>query len=85
VIAEAVQNEIPFSQYQGKWPQRCRRAMREYRIGLYMQDMVHLENVQLLLEKQCADFVDRNFTAVRFIINPFQPEYFSTLPASLQF
>jgi hypothetical protein len=85
VMAEAVQNEIPFSQYQGKWPQRCRRAMREYRIGLYMQDMVHLENVQLLLEKQCVDFGDQSFPAVRFITNPFQPELFSNIPASLQF
>jgi len=59
--------------------------MREYRIGLYMQDMVHLENVQQLLTKQCADFVDRNFPAVRFVTNPFQPEYFSRMPASLQF
>ncbi len=85
VMADAVQNEIPFSQYQGKWPQRCRRAMREYRIGLYLQDIVHLENVQQLLEKQCADFIDRNFPAVRVVINPFQVDFFRSLPPSLQF
>ena len=85
VMADAVQKEIPFSQYQGKWVQRCRRAMREYRIGLYQQDMVHLENVQLLLEKQCADFSDRNFPAVRVVTNPFQADFLRSLPVSLQF
>jgi len=84
-MADAVQAEIPFSQYQSKWPQRCLRAMREYRIGLYTGDMVHLENIHLLLDKQCEDGVVRRFPAVRFCNNPFDPEWLGTLAPSLQF
>ena len=84
-LSEAVQDEIPFSQYQSKWPQRCLRAMREYRIGLYNSDMVHLENMQLILCKQCKDEVLRSFPAVRFCNNPFDPGWLSSLAPSSQF
>ncbi|MDX1775346.1 MAG: hypothetical protein R3297_02075, partial [Desulfobulbales bacterium] len=84
-MAAAVQAEIPFSQYQSKWPQRCLRTMRQYRIGLYAGDMAQLENMQLLLEKQCEDEVVRFFPAVRFCNNPFDPEWLRRLAPSLQF
>jgi len=84
-MAEAVQGEIPFSQYQLKGPQRCLRAMREYRIGLYTSDMVHLENMHLILEKQCEDEVVMRFPAVRFCNNPFDDNWLRTLAPSLQF
>jgi SNF2 family DNA or RNA helicase len=85
VMAESVQGEIPFSQYQSKWPQRCWRAMREYRIGLYTNEMVHLENMHLLLDKQCEDEVVRFFPAVRFGNNPFDPFWMKAQAPSLQF
>jgi len=84
-IAQAVQEEIPFSQYQSKWPQRCWRTMREYRIGLYTNEMVHLENMHLLLEKQCEDEIVRFFPAVRFGNNPFDPVWLNTQAPSLQY
>jgi superfamily II DNA or RNA helicase len=84
-IAVAVQDEIPFSQYQSKWPQRCLRAMREYRIGMYTGDMVHLENMHLLLEKHCEDEVVKLFPAVRFCNNPFADDWLRGLAPSLQF
>jgi SNF2 family DNA or RNA helicase len=84
-MAEAVQGEIPFSQYQSKWPQRCLRAMREYRIGLYTRDMVHMENTHLLLQKQCEDEVVKLFPAVQCCNNPFDDNWLRTLPPSLQF
>ncbi len=84
-MAEAVQGEISFSQYQSKWPQRCWRAMREYRIGLYTNEMVHLENMHLLLDKQCEDEIVRHFPAVRFCNNPFDSEWLKVQAPSLQF
>ncbi len=84
-LAEAVQGEIPFSQYQSKWPQRCWRVMREYRIGLYTNEMVHIENMHLLLDKQCEDEIVRFFPAVRFGNNPFDPDWLKTQAPSLQF
>jgi len=84
-MAEAVQAEIPFSQYQSKWPQRCLRAMREYRIGLYTGSIVHLENIHLILEKQCQNGVLRLYPAVRFCNNPFDPDWMRKLPPSLQY
>ncbi|MFC1837180.1 SNF2-related protein [Thermodesulfobacteriota bacterium] len=85
VMAQAVQSEIPFSQYQSKWPQRCWRAMREYRIGLYSNEMVHLENMHLVLDKQCEDEVVRRFPAVLFSNNPFDPDWLKVQAPSLQF
>jgi len=84
-MAEAVQGEIPYSQYQSKWPQRCLRAMREYRISLYTSNMVHLENMHLLLDKQCEDEVVKRFPAVRYCNNPFDDNWLRTLAPSLQF
>lgn len=84
-MAEAVQGEISFSQYQSKWPQRCWRVMREFRIGLYTNEMVHLENMQLLLDKQCEDEIVRYFPAVRFCNNPFDPQWLKVQAPSLQF
>jgi hypothetical protein len=84
-LAEAVQGEIPFSQYQSKWPQRCWRAMREYRIGLYTNEMVHLENMHLVLDKQCEDEIVRFFPVVRFGNNPFGSVWLKAQAPSLQF
>jgi SNF2 family DNA or RNA helicase/tetratricopeptide (TPR) repeat protein len=84
-MAAAVQGEIPFSQYQSKWPQRCWRAMREYRIGLYANEMVHLENMHLLMDKQCDDEIARYFPAVLFCNNPFDHDWLKTQAPSLQF
>ncbi len=84
-MAAAVQDEIPFSQYQSKWPQRCLRAMREYRIGLYTGDMVHLENMHLLLDKQYDEEVDKRFPVVRFCNNPFDGNWLGEQAPSLQF
>jgi len=84
-MADAVQGEISFSQYQVKWPQKCLRTMREYRIGLYTNEMVHLENMHLLLAKQCKDEIVKHFPAVRFCSNPFEPGWLRNLAPSLQF
>ena len=84
-MAEAVQDEIPFSQYHPKGVQRCLRAMREYRIGLYTGDMVHLENMHPILDKQCEDEVVKRFPAVRFCNNPFDDIWLRELAPSLQF
>jgi superfamily II DNA or RNA helicase len=84
-MAEAVQGEIPFSQYQPKGQQRCLRAMRQYRIGLYTSDMVHMENMQLVLDKQCEDDLVKGFPAVRFCNNPFDDNWLRKLAPSLQF
>ena len=84
-MADAVQGELPFSQYQVKWPQKCWRAMREFRIGLYSNDIVHMENMHILLAKQCKDEVVRRFPAVQFCNNPFEPGWMRTLAPSLQY
>jgi len=84
-MTEAVRGEIPFSQYQAKGHQRCLRAMREYRIGLYSSDMVHMENMHLFLLKHCEDEVVKRFPAVRFCNNPFDDNWLRKLAPSLQF
>ncbi len=73
-MAEAVEAELPFSQYQPKGPNRCFRAMRQYRLGLYRGDMVQLENMHPMLDKFCPEEDTRLFPVVRFCSNPFDPE-----------
>ena len=84
-MAEAVQDEVPFSQYQSKGPQRCLRAMREYRFGLYTSDMVDLENMHPVLDKYCEDEVVKRFPVVRFCNNPFDDNWLRSLAPSSQY
>ncbi len=84
-MAEAVEAELPFSQYQPKGPNRCFRAMRQYRLGLYRGDMVQLENMHPMLDKFCPEEDTRLFPVVRFCSNPFDPEWHRGLAPSLQF
>jgi len=59
--------------------------MREYRVGLYTSDMVHLENMHLVLDKYCEDEVVKRFPVVRFCNNPFDDNWLRTLAPSSQF
>jgi hypothetical protein len=83
-MAGAVRGELPLAGYYGNRPQRCRRLFRELRIAIYSQDIRQIENIGHLLSSLCdtQDNVDSHI--VHICTNPFQANWFSTLPTSFQ-
>jgi hypothetical protein len=84
-FARIVQQELPLSYFHGRKSHKCQRIMREYRIGVYTHDIPTLENLVTLLQSQCRSIQSVTYPAVQVCARPFQEEWFSTLPTSLQF
>lgn len=84
-MVRAVQTELPVSYNYGKGIQRCRRLIRELRIGIYTLDILHIENITPLIPSQCPSSKWRNFPVVRACVNPFQAEWLAMMPPSFKF
>jgi superfamily II DNA or RNA helicase len=64
-------------------PQKSPRHLREMRIGLYLGRFEHF-NRHLLAYYDCPETSDRHSPLVDIIDNPFEAEWFRTLPPHLQ-
>ena len=64
-------------------PQKSPRHLREMRIGLYLGRFEHF-NRHLLEYADCPETSDRHSPLVDIINNPFEAEWFRTLPPHLQ-
>ncbi len=85
VFAKTIQAEAPVSYYYGKWSTRCWRAMREIRIGIYLQQFDLIDEASDFLEQQCSEIAPTPPPTVQVTTQPFSPEWFRTLPPSFQF
>ena len=83
--AGIIREEAPASYYYGKWSTRCWRAMRELRIGIYSQDFDLIEEAASFISSQCRDLVCSAPPLVQVITEPFDPEWFGSLPLSFRF
>jgi SNF2 family DNA or RNA helicase len=83
--AKTIQEEAPVSYYYGKWTTRCWRGMREMRIGIYTQQFDLIDDASDFIESQCLELIDGPPPTVRVLTQPFDPEWFRTLPTSFQF
>ncbi len=83
--AAVIQEEAPVSYYYGKWTTRCWRGMREMRIGIYTQQFDLIDNAADFIENQCKELIAEPPPTVRVMTNPFDPDWFRTLPTSFQF
>ena len=83
--ASIIREEAPASYYYGKWSTRCWRAMRELRIGIYSQDFDLIEEAAAFISSQCRDLVCSAPPLVQVITEPFDPEWFGSLPLSFRF
>lgn len=83
--AEIIQEEAQVSYYYGKWTTRCWRAIREMRIGIYTQQFEIIDDATEFIENQCHDLIAGPPAAVRIMTEPFDREWFHTLPSSFQF
>ena len=83
--AEIIQEEAQVSYYYGKWTTRCWRAMREMRIGIYTQQFDIIDDATEFINSQCLELIAGPPAAVRIMTQPFDREWFQTLPSSFQF
>ena len=62
----------------------CHRLMRNLRIGIYTQDLGLVRRSQEQLHASCGDSYGRPDPVIRICNNPFDADWFSTLPKELQ-
>jgi len=84
-FARLVEKEAPVSYMYGKWTTRCWRALRQFRIGVYTGDFDKIEEGQQFLAEHCAGHLEMEPPAVLVVARPFDPEWFGSLPGSMQF
>jgi SNF2 family DNA or RNA helicase len=83
--ATVIRKEAPLSYYYGKWTTRCWRAMRELRIGIYLQDLGLIDQSLQFLDGQCREMLTPHPPAVQVVTCPFERSWFRSLAPSLQF
>ncbi|WP_028581123.1 SNF2-related protein [Desulfogranum japonicum] len=84
-LAAVVEKEAPVSFSYGKWPTRCWRALRQFRLGVYEQDFDKLDEALMFIEDSCAKHLHTEPPAVLVVAHCFDPEWLGQLPSSLQF
>jgi len=85
LLASFVEKAAPVDYTHGKWPTRCWRALRQFRIGLYSQDFDKLDEASVFIDSGCHRYLDADPPAVLVAAHAFDPVWFGTLPGSLQF
>jgi len=84
-FAQLVEKEAPVSYMYGKWATRCWRALRQFRIGVYSGDFDKIDESEQFLAEHCGGRLDLEPPAVLVVARPFDPEWFGSLPGSMQF
>ncbi|WP_310600193.1 DEAD/DEAH box helicase [Desulfobulbus sp.] len=84
-LASLIEKSAPVDYMHGKWPTRCWRALRQFRIGLYGQNFDKLDEALEFLERECHRYLDIEPPAVLVAARAFDPDWFTALPGSLQF
>ncbi|MHB8790896.1 MAG: DEAD/DEAH box helicase [Desulfobulbaceae bacterium] len=84
-LAALVEKQAPVSYQAGKWSTRCRRAMRQFRIGTYCGDFEKIDEAKSFLDEHCRPRLAGKAPAVLVAAEAFDPQWFGSLPGSLQF
>ncbi|RJX20986.1 MAG: DEAD/DEAH box helicase [Desulfobulbus sp.] len=84
-LAALVEKVAPVSYQAGKWSTRCRRAMRQFRIGVYESDFEKIDEAKSFFDENCRQRMGGKVPAIPVVAEAFAPEWFGTLPGSLQF
>jgi len=84
-LASLIEKSAPVDYMHGKWPTRCWRALRQFRIGLYSRDFDKLDEALLFLEGECRHYLSTEPPAVLVAARAFDPVWFASLPGSFQF
>jgi superfamily II DNA or RNA helicase len=84
-IAALVERIAPMDYGHGKWPTRCWRSLRQFRIGLYSHDFDKLDQAQLFWEREGKRYLDIEPPAVLVAARSFDRAWMASLPVSFQF
>ncbi|WP_417909283.1 DEAD/DEAH box helicase [Candidatus Electronema sp. PJ] len=84
-LAELIERKAPVSYLYGKWSTRCRRALRQFRIGLHTGDLDKMEEAAVFLKEQCQEQQPGPPPAVQIVAETFDADWFRVLPGFLQF
>jgi SNF2 family DNA or RNA helicase len=84
-FASLIEKAAPVDYTHGKWPTRCWRALRQFRIGVYSLDFDKLDEALVFLEGECHRYLDVDPPAVLVAGHAFDPVWFGALPGSFQF
>ncbi|MDR3628923.1 MAG: DEAD/DEAH box helicase [Desulfocapsaceae bacterium] len=85
LFAKIIREEAPVSYYYGKWTTRCWRAMRELRIGIYMQQLDLIDDASAFITSQCRGMMPGLPLTIRVTACPFDLQWFRGLSTSFQF
>ena len=86
LMARIVQEQTPPVYWfgDGLGANYCHRLMRNLRIGVYLQDLTLLRKAHEQLLGACGELYGRPDPLVRICNNPFDTDWFTTLPKDLQ-
>ncbi len=84
-LAALVEKEAPVSYHYGKRETRCWRALRQFRIGVYLQDFERIDAALLFLDAECGNVIETEPPAVLVVARAFDPDWLRSLPGSIQF
>ncbi len=84
-LAALIEQKAPVSYMYGKWSTRCRRALRQFRIGIHSGDFDKIDEAALFLKEHCRDREGVDPPAVQIVAEHFEANWFRGLPGSLQF
>ena len=84
-LASLIEKSAPVDYLHGKWPTRCWRALRQFRIGLYSQDFDKLDQALEFFDRECHRYLALEPPAVLVAARAFDRDWFAALPSSLQF
>ena len=84
-LATLIEKAAPVDYTHGKWPTRCWRALRQFRISLYKQDFDKLDAALVFIEGECHRYLETEPPAVLVAARAFDHLWFTSLPGSFQF
>ncbi len=85
LLAALVEKSAPVDYMHGKWPTRCWRAVRQFRIGVYSHDFDKLDEAMEFIQGECHRYLEIDPPAVLVAARAFDSLWFGGLPVSLQF
>ena len=84
-LAALIEKVVPVDYTHGKWPTRCWRALRQFRIGVYLQDFDKIDAARTFFEDHCREHLATDPPAFLVVASAFDGQWFGGLSGSLQF
>ena len=84
-LVSLIEKAAPVDYMHGKWPTRCWRAVRQFRIGVYSEDFAKMDEALAFIEGSCHRHLNLEPPAVLVVGHAFDPAWFNGFPGSMQF